>query len=182
MYEPVPERRIPWKFTGVRPVNHPQRRLACLARVVERWGEFVKVCGTVDGVAGFLGGLEHEYWSYHYTLSSRRSERALALIGADRIRDFQVNHLVPERLVAGDEGAWDFYQKLPAPVISDRVDKASVRLFGSGVENRERAKKFLRKAWQHQALLQVYEDFCLRDVSDCEDCPFPEQLGQWRSL
>jgi hypothetical protein len=30
-----------------------------------------------------------------------------------------------------------------------------------------------------QGLLQVYEDFCLRDASDCARCRFPEQLARW---
>ena len=175
-YEPVPERRIPWKLSGIRPVNHPQRRLACLAQVVRRWREFTQICKTSDGVVAWMKDLEHGYWSHHYTLKSKRSARPLALMGADRVRDFQINHLLPVRLAAGDRAAWKFYQKAPAPAMSEKVDKASVRLFGST----PRRETFLRKAWQHQALLQIYQDFCLRDTSDCDDCPFPEQLAQWR--
>jgi hypothetical protein len=32
---------------------------------------------------------------------------------------------------------------------------------------------------QQQGLLQIYEDFCLQDNSDCAHCPFPEQMGKW---
>jgi hypothetical protein len=28
-------------------------------------------------------------------------------------------------------------------------------------------------------LLQIYEDFCLQDNSDCAHCPFPEQMQRW---
>ncbi|MBT8044791.1 MAG: DUF2851 family protein [Verrucomicrobiae bacterium] len=175
-YEPVSDRRIPWKLSGIRPVNHPQRRLACLVMVARRWDVFTKACQTIDGVNAFFECLEHPYWSHHYTLKSKRSERSLALLGVDRIRDFQINHLIPARLAAGDRVAWEYYQKAPAPALSEKVDKAALRLFGSG----DKRKKFLRKAWQHQALLQIYQDFCLRDVSDCDKCPFPEQLAQWR--
>jgi hypothetical protein len=28
-------------------------------------------------------------------------------------------------------------------------------------------------------LLQIYEDFCQRDSSDCEQCLFPSQLAKW---
>lgn len=31
---------------------------------------------------------------------------------------------------------------------------------------------------QQQALLQIYEDFCLADGSGCEDCPSPGQMLQ----
>ena len=102
--------------------------------------------------------------------------RNLALMGADRLTDFQINHLMPAYLVDGDRGAWEYYEKLQAPAISEKVDKASIRLFG----DIERRKKYLRQAWQHQALLQIYQDFCLQDISDCAECPFPEQLAQWR--
>lgn len=177
-FEPVPERRIPWKLSGIRPVNHPQRRLSCLAEVAQHWPEFKKACQSSGGVEveEFLTALSHPYWSHHYTVKSKRSERKLALIGGDRVRDFQINHLLPERLAADDRVAWDIYLKMPAPALSEKVDKASLRLFGDS----DRKKTYLRKAWQHQALLQIYQDFCLRDVSDCEDCQFPEQLAQWR--
>lgn len=178
-FEPVPERRIPWAFSGIRPVNHPQRRLSCLAEVLRHWREFKKSCKSLDGVAEFLAARSHPYWSHHYTVKSKRSERKLALIGQDRIRDFQINHLLPERLAADDRSAWDVYFNMPASALSERVDNASVRLFGNA-DGVNRRKSYLRKAWQHQALLQIYQDFCLRDVSDCEDCPFPEQLAQWR--
>jgi len=72
--------------------------------------------------------------------------------------------------------AWELYQKIPAPALSEKVDKASVRLFGDTAKR----KRYLKKSWQHQALLQIYQDFCLRDVSDCKNCPFPEQLAQWQ--
>ena len=29
-------------------------------------------------------------------------------------------------------------------------------------------------------MLQLYHDFCLEDFTGCENCPFPEQLAQWR--
>lgn len=178
-YEPTPERAIPWKLSGIRPVNHPQRRLACLAGIARRWKEFSRVClktGGAEELGGFFSTLEHAFWNHHYTLKSKRTDDELALIGPDRIRDFQINHLLPARLASDEKPAWEFYQKLPAPAVSEKVDKASVRLFG----DTPKRKAYLKKAWQHQALLQIYRDFCLRDTSDCADCPFPEQLAQWR--
>jgi hypothetical protein len=29
-------------------------------------------------------------------------------------------------------------------------------------------------------LLQIYEDFCMQDNSDCAQCPFPEQMANWK--
>ena len=172
-YEPIPERQIPWTFSGIRPVNHPQRRIGCLAMVARSWESFKRACES--GLDDYFCRLEHTYWRHHYTLKSKRSSKVLGLMGEQRIHDFQINHLLPVRLAADDKMAWELYLKIPAPAISGKVDKASVRLFG----NSDRKKTYLRKAWQHQALLQIYQDFCLRDVSDCLNCPFPEQLAQW---
>jgi hypothetical protein len=175
-YEPTHDRKIPWKLSGIRPVNHPQRRVACLATIVHHWEKFRAACLDFAGSQDFFQELRHPYWSHHYTVKSKRSMRNLALMGADRLTDFQINHLMPAYLVDGDRGAWEYYEKLQAPAISEKVDKASIRLFG----DIERRKKYLRQAWQHQALLQIYQDFCLQDISDCAECPFPEQLAQWR--
>ena len=176
-YEPVPSRQIPWSYSGIRPVNHPQRRLSCLAMVLKNWQRFKKSCRDFSANEEFFEDLDHPYWGCHYTLKSKRSERRLALMGRERVRDFQINHLLPSRLASDDKVAWEFYLKIPAPVLSEKVNKASLRLFGDS----PRRKTYLRKAWQHQALLQIYQDFCLRDVSDCVDCPFPEQLAQWKA-
>ena len=175
-YEPSQDRCIPWRFSGIRPVNHPQRRVACLASIAKSWDAFRQACGDVEQVGEFLRELRHPYWNHHYTVHSKRSERELALMGADRIRDFQINHLMPTQLADEDDDAWKYYRELPAPALSEKVDRASLRLFG----DTDRRKNYLRKAWQHQALLQIYQDFCLCDVSDCLQCPFPEQLAQWK--
>ncbi|MFK7910528.1 MAG: DUF2851 family protein [Akkermansiaceae bacterium] len=175
-YEPSRDRSIPWKLSGIRPVNHPQRRVACLAQIARHWKTFRKACRSIEETADFFRDLSHSYWSHHYTVKSKRSDRALALMGKDRLQDLQINHLIPARLADGNQSAWEYYLNLRAPALSEKVDKASVRLFGST----DRRTTYLRKAWQHQALLQIYQDFCLQDVSDCEKCPFPEQLAQWR--
>jgi len=73
------------------------------------------------------------------------------------------------------ENAWNQYQALPSSAINEKVKRAHFRLFGE----RKEAKQFLKRAWQHQALIQIYQDFCLQDTSDCKQCPFPEQLSQF---
>ena len=175
-YEPDVCRKIPWKLSGVRPVNHPQRRVACLAEIARNWSAFVEVCQSTERLEAFFRDLKHPYWSHHYTVQSKRSERAMALVGRERLLDFQINHVLLARLMNGCRATWEYYLKVPAPTLSEKVERASVRLFGT----EDRRKIYLKKAWQHQALLQIYQDFCLEDVSDCKDCPFPEQLSQWR--
>lgn len=171
-HEVTPERRIPWSFQGIRPINHPQRRIAALAHIASHWPTFRKLSLQPKLLTPWLSDLRDPFWSHHFTLTSERKDSPLALIGKDRIQDLLVNHLLPLRISQGDDIAWQHYLKLPAPATSEPVQRALIRLFGK----RDDIASFSRKAWQHQALLQIYHDFCLQDNSDCAHCPFPEQL------
>ncbi len=172
-YQLDPNREIQWVLHGNRPINHPQRRLAALAVIAQHWPTFRKLSTQPKALTDWLLSLTDSFWSTHYTLTSKPSNRKLALIGKDRISDLIINHLLPLKIAEGDQSAWSVYQSLPAPAINEKVRRAHYRLFG----NRKDARVFLKKSWQHQALLQIYQDFCLADTSDCDDCPFPEQLS-----
>lgn len=171
-------RLIPWHFAGLRPVNHLHRRLGALACLVDDWDAFRAVCrkATDDTkpLVDYVANLRHPHWSHHYTLNSARATKPIAILGAQRAKDFLINYLFPRRLLQ-EESVWNQYLDLRAAAPDQKVKRALVRLMGP----REDAKDFTRFAWQQQGLLQVYQDFCLNDHSDCQECPFPEQLRQW---
>ncbi|MGB1130904.1 MAG: DUF2851 family protein [Haloferula sp.] len=170
---------IPWKSHGQRPANHPHRRVGALTSLARHWPAYRSRAlarpFSAKGVIGFLTGLEDLFWSHRHTLSSKASVRPIALFGKAKAIELLANHLIP--LALHEEGGWSYddYLELPAGTLNEKVRRAAIRLFGS----EERAKPWLKKAAHHQALLQIYHDFCLEDLSDCHDCPFPEQLAQW---
>ena len=172
-------RSIPWVKSGIRPINHPQRRLAALSAIASQWTTFRNLSSQPTKLTEWLTDLADPFWNHHYTLTSKRSEKKLALIGKDRINDLITNHLLPiqiaEQIAEKNDHAWQAYLSLPAPAKNEKVNRAHLRLFG----NHPDAKLFLKKAWHHQALLQIYQDFCLADTSDCKNCPFPEQLREF---
>ena len=176
-YELGSMRAIQWTLHGNRPINHPQRRLATLAAIAEQWTTFKKKCTTTSDLTKWLSTLTESHWDHHYTLTSKTSDKKLALIGKDRMYEFIINHLLPLQIGNSKttEQAWKSYLDIPAPATNEKVKRAHFRLFGE----RKDAKSFLKKAWQHQALIQIYQDFCLEDTSDCSRCPFPEQLAQF---
>jgi len=178
------ERTIPWSRAAIRPANHPQRRLAALACIAQRWTEFKKANQDPQHCLDFLTDLKDDFWNFHYTLTSQPSSKPLRLIGKDRAQDFLMNHVYPPLLSStehssierhSDKAHWNQYKALPAQSSSDKVAKAAQRLFGSHPDK----AKFTKRAWQHQALLQIYTDFCLADTTDCNGCSFPEQLPTW---
>ena len=126
--------------------------------------------------------LEHPFWNFHYTLASETSPKEMALIGGSRAADILANVLFPfwaahQLKASGSPSAqlWTEDRKLPAQLSNRRLETAATRVFGSDL----RRKKFLRTIAHQQGLLQIYEDFCMQDNSDCAQCPFPEQMANW---
>jgi hypothetical protein len=166
-----------WKMSGQRPANHPHRRLAALARLVGRWSEFARLarhCTPAD-VQRFFASVSDPYWDWHYTLSSKAAPARMALIGASRGVEILVNVLFPMAMEARPD-LWTEYCQLGAVLGNRRVETAATRLFGDATPRR---RKFLQRAVHQQGLLQIYDDFCMQDESDCERCRFPQQLTAW---
>jgi Protein of unknown function (DUF2851) len=194
-----------WKLSSTRPVNHPQRRLAALATLVQEWPAFrrslekVRAGLAVIKVQKFFETLDHPFWKFHYTMTAEASLEPMALVGESRVADILANVIFPfwraddvrhgesvQRRIdpstplsprrAGETSVWPEYAKLPARLTNRRLETAATRLFGDGPRRRE----FTKTIAHQQALLQIYEDFCLQDNSDCAHCPFPEQMAKWR--
>ena len=169
-------RSLPWRLAGVRPTNHPQRRVAALATLLSSWPTLEKLSrSSLPEFQKTLQACKDPFWDQHYTLTSAPIGKPITLFGKERAQDFLANVLHPLRLAENPELHWPAYAKLPGGSPSERVKRAAYRLFGDS----EIKSSFLKKGWHHQALLQVYQDFCLQDHTDCQQCPFPEQLLTW---
>jgi len=173
-----------WHISGTRPLNHPQRRLAALAVLVRDWSRLQRASGksSVAAATDFFHRMKHPFWNFRYTLTSKASPKQMALIGESRAADILANVLFPfwaahELKAPASPSAqlWTEYAKLPAQLSNRRLETAATRLIGSD----PRRQQFLRTIAQQQGLLQIYEDFCMKDNSDCAQCPFPEQMENW---
>jgi len=178
-HEP-PERRNPaWKTHGQRPANHPHRRVGGLSALVKQWPTFRRLAlatpFSVKPLTDFLHCLRHDFWSHHHTITSQRSSQAISVFGKNLALELSANHLIPLALHE-DRFTFRDYHKQRHSAINQKLKRCGVRLFGS----EQAAKPFLRRLSHQQAMLQLYHDFCLEDFTDCENCPFPEQLSQWK--
>ncbi len=173
------DRRIPWQTHGQRPANHPHRRVGALAALVREWSCYRKLALArpfqVKPLLDFLQQLDHGFWCHRHTLQSSASAQRVSLCGKAQGLELVANHLAP--LAMHEDGmSYCTYQKIRNSVANDKVRRCSIRLFGS----EKAAAPWLKRVCHHQALIQIYQDFCLEDSSDCLNCPFPEQLSQWR--
>lgn len=157
-----------WKLAGVRPANHPLRRIAALHAITRLWKSVRAAIEAADAVrlSDILGSLHHPFWSCHATWKSPARTMPLALIGSGRIRDIHANIALPLAFVRGNTpSAW---LDMPASEPNTAIQTALVRLFGA-----DSPRRLPRKLFVQQGLLQIYQDFCLRDHSGCEHCRFP---------
>ena len=166
-----------WRLSGARPLNHPQRRLGALATLAREWPAFLKSLARKNGKSAqdFFLGLRHPFWNFHYTLRSEIAPKEMAIVGESRIAEILANVLLPFFLAEGRD-VWSAYEKLPARLTNRRLETGATRLFGGDA----RRPHFTKTIAQQQGLLQIYEDFCLQDNSDCAQCPFPEQMQKWK--
>ena len=174
-----------WVMAGARPQNHPHRRLGALAEIVRHWKKIRAAFdlplsgdgGPVSALVSALESMQHAHWDHHYTLASVRSAPVLKLIGATRTQEILANLVFPYLSLRADLMAdwWPVYAALPAVLENEKSRRAAVRLLG----RRPDRAALQDKLFHQQALLQIYQDFCLQDHSDCAQCLFPEQLSRW---
>jgi len=165
-----------WRLGGQRPMNHPQRRLAALAQIVAHWPKIRTLRDKCEpeAIHEFFAKLTDEYWDFHYTVTSKQTAKRMALVGESRVTEMLANFFYP-LAIAQDETRWIGLKNLRATQTNQRVEVAALRLFG----DEPRGREFLKSVALQQGLLQIYEDFCVRDASDCARCLFPRQIRQW---
>jgi hypothetical protein len=141
-----------WKFSAVRPANHPHRRMAALhkiAQILPRLQDATKAANA-DAFVRSLTGISHDFWNRHASVACERLARPIAMVGKDRALDLAINVLVP---ALEPERAWSVLRHLPSPAPSTKVIEAAEWLCGP------QAKGLTRSGWMQQGLLQLHADF-----------------------
>jgi hypothetical protein len=192
--------RAVWRFNGLRPANHPQRRLALAAHwladqklisKVEAWGTMpirgsrsrAKAENSGPSARELMVSLlemfqvnRDDFWSWHWTLKSTRLSKPQPLLGRARVTDLAVNVVLPWLWVRAREGG---NQALQAEVERRffawpaAEDNSILKLARQRLLGTTDESLFKQAALQ-QGLLQIVSDFCDQSNAICADCRFPE--------
>jgi hypothetical protein len=183
--------RSVWRFNGLRPANHPQRRLALashwlsaenLPDRLEQWcAEEIEEQKLFSSLANILKPRRDEFWSWHSTFSSARLTKPQLLLGEGRVADLAINAILPWLWIRAAEGKNSAlkekieqrYFAWPSAEDNSLLKLARQRLLGGTTS------KWFRTAALQQGLLQITRDFCEHANSLCESCPFPDLVRQW---
>jgi Protein of unknown function (DUF2851) len=185
--------RAAWKFHGLRPANHPQRRLALAAHWLASENFISKIenwCMAdlpdkklLDSLHEIFQVERDEFWSWRWTLKSARLAKPQPLLGATRVTDLAVNVVLPWLWIRAKEGGNEKIRRemerrfLAWPPAEDNsvLKLARQRLFGTG------KLQTLRMAVAQQGLMQIVRDFCGHSNALCDDCRFPELVQSLKS-
>jgi len=182
-----------WRFHGLRPANHPQRRLALASSWSVNGGLVSKLedwCIRELPNAELLSSLHEvlqiepdEFWSWHYTFRSARLKKAQSLLGGTRVTDLAINVVLPWLWIRAGQGKNEAlkerieerYFAWPSAEDNSLLRLARQRLLGNASRN------VLRRAAAQQGLIQIVRDFCERSNALCENCEFPKLVREFRA-
>jgi hypothetical protein len=174
-----------WRLHGIRPANHPQRRLALAAhwaarndlpQKLERWCADASPSAVQPGALMEIFQVAHDdFWSWHCTFRSARLKREQPLLGAGRASDLAVNVVLPwlwSRAVEGKNPATQAalerrYFAWPAAEDNAVLKLARDRILGGA------SRRALPDAAAQQGLMQIVRDFCQHTNALCHDCKLP---------
>jgi hypothetical protein len=180
-----------WRLHGLRPANHPQRRLALashwtqkrdLPSKLERWCS-AEITKPELGATLFelLRVGPDDFWSWHWTLRSKRLSRSQPLLGGARVTDLAVNVVLPWLWARATEGREESvsrrieerYFAWPAAEDNSLLRHARQRLLGGA------PARVTGGAAGQQGLIQLLRDFCDHSNSICENCKLPQLVSEY---
>lgn len=171
-----------WKTSGLRPHNHPIRRLAAGAALFSRDTKLNDMLAGIDtqdptkwttaAAAVLRDHAVMEYWLNRLSLAGKPRDSTIALLGNNRIASILSNVVVPLLAAEGLSTA-HMVDALPPEEENSLIRYTANLLFG-----RDHNPAIYRSGLLQQGLLGVFHDFCLNNRSGCCDCRFLAYIRQ----
>lgn len=175
-------RRKNWKLSGLRPQNHPQRRLMLAAILFTREDELTRSLTALNTgsaedcfrrIESFFQPVADTYWQNRLTFGGKRQKTAIALMGTSRIAAIVSNVCVPFLAALGNRQVMNpaFLHDLPPEENNQIIRQTAHNLLGP-----DHNPNLYRSGLRQQGLIQIFHDFCLTDRSRCENCALLKAL------
>lgn len=171
-----------WTLSGLRPQNHPRRRLMAAAILFTQKRLPVQQLVAIrtdtpelwmDRVTDWLHPKRNTYWRTRLALGGRRQPTEISLTGERRAAAILSNVILPF-LAARKAPAFpgiELLRRLPAEEDNSIVRQTAYDLLGP-----DHNPKLYRTGLRQQGVIQIFHDFCLNDRSRCAACPLRERL------
>ncbi len=162
--------RAAWRLAGLRPQNHPARRLAVVPALcagdVTLDARLLALtprdpAAWMRGADALLNGADRvAYWPHRLAIGGKRTPAPVALLGAPRRAAIITNVFVPFAAASGQDIA-ALLPRLPAEENHQLLRHTAAALFGA-----DSPPALCAGGLRQQGLMQIFHDFCLPDRLD----------------
>lgn len=183
-WEPLAMQAPEWSLSGLRPQNHPARRLAAAAGFATREANLSEAIRhlDIDDPGAWMREVTDRiqscdsigYWLHRLGFGGSARVSRTAIVGPSRAAAMITNVIIPF-LAARDRGVDRLLPHLPA-----EGDNAVVRQAASALFGRDQNPELYRDSLCRQGLMQIFYDFCVGNRSGCRDCAFTDALRDAR--
>ncbi len=167
-----------WRRDGLRPANFPERRMMVaaiwFAAGAKLWNKLRSAAGELQPAAAIRQmrailqkGLQHDYWSYHYSFSGKRLEKPVKLLGNARIAALINNTVLPMLAATGHDISL-LARECPAEASNSITRHTAHALLG-----RDAPDSLYSTGLRQQGLIQIFNDFCSHPGA-CRRCAFAQ--------
>ena len=186
-----------WKLGGIRPQNHPRRRLMAAAFLFTQKmtpAEHLQCLpplsppAWIERVMAWLQPNVGTYWRNRLALGGRRQSSAVSLTGKRRAAAILINVILPFLAARACHGASpgrggksssfpgiELLRQMPP-----EEDNSIVRQTASDLLGPDHNPRLYRNGLRQQGLIQIFQDFCLNDRSHCATCSLLENLESFK--
>ncbi|MCM1320234.1 MAG: DUF2851 family protein [Muribaculaceae bacterium] len=163
-----------WKMSGARPGNMPQRKLAHLARLLQReqslFSALIEAQGDVERLMPLFQVDFEGYWSRHFTFGPPTTRSYKSAISADMVRVLLINVVAPLYHAYGCyRGDYELEELAQTLLCSLPAERNSIMKMWA-----ETASLTPTNAFESQALIHIKRQYC--DRSECLRCRLGHKL------
>ncbi len=181
---PAPLERSDWRRHGIRPLNHPLRRLFAAAKIFAAGADALArldtwMQGPPEKLLTRLASVERTgpdgYWDFRSSAGGKKSAARIALVGRERWEIIALNTVIPLAAACGFEPTLVLraLDALPPEKSNQIIRQTAFYLFGP-----DHPSLLLETPSRRQGIQQIFHDHCINDRSRCARCRFPGICAQ----
>lgn len=170
-----------WCFAGLRPHNHPARRLAAAAALFTDNTSLLQQLTNLNSLDSDnsykqIHNIIEEnaimpFWKNRLSFYGKIQKQNISLIGPQRIAAMISNSIIPCIAAKSNIPVYYLIRHLPPEQDNSTIRQAANVLLGP-----DHNPAIYREGIKQQGLIQIFHDFCLNNKEGCNNCELAKAL------
>lgn len=169
-----------WNFAFIRPQNHPERRMAAAAYLFcskEPLSSVILKNHSDDPSRWFRKTIKDmtdtpnvPFWENYFSFHGTKKQYRAKMLGKQRAASILINVIIPW-LAAQKINIQDSIKQIPKEQNNSIIKNTAYMLFGH-----DHSPTLYNTAIKQQGLLQIYYDFCVKNIPSCKNCSLIDKI------